>query len=229
MDKQYWVRGDDGDDYGPVGKVDVRAWIGEGRVGLDTEIRTGGADGTWKALQHYPELLVLIAEDEVRRQRQDMVEGLHLASIAHRAMAYILDSALIILFGSMLFALLLTTYHGISLEAYTEMMLDWLHNEPTTLPPFSSLSNLSLIMVQTLYFWALIAYRGQTVGMRIFRLRVVDQSGLLVNSWQSFVRAAGLYFSSFYFLGFIVVFFTAKRQTFHDLVAKTYVIRLPGK
>ena len=227
MTRTYWVRGDDGDEYGPVDREEIRHWIAEDRMGLDTEIREGGGDARWQALQHYPELVVLIAENEVKRQRPDVVEGLPLASFGARAAAVIVDLLIINLVSSLLFIFLLLGL-GISMEQFSQEVMDFFWEKTKTPPPAYGLGQLLSITCLLLYFGFFVARDGQTPGMGLFRLRVVDQGGMTVSTWTAVIRAMGLYFSvSFLGIGFFLALFTAKRQTFHDLLARTYVIQLP--
>ena len=58
----YWVRGEDGEEYGPVALAELREWVGENRVGLGTDVRLDTPHGTWHSWQFYPELVALLAE-----------------------------------------------------------------------------------------------------------------------------------------------------------------------
>lgn len=64
-----------------------------------------------------------------------------------------------------------------------------------------------------------------TVGKMAMGLKVVDLDGRRI----SFGRATGRYFakilSSIFFIGFIMVAFTERKQGLHDLIAGTYVVR----
>lgn len=227
MTKTYWVRGDDGDEYGPVERDEIRSWIAEDRIGLDTEIREGGSEAKWQALQNYPELVVLIAENEVKRQRTDIVDGLPLASFGIRAAAVVIDLLVINVVSSLIFFMLLLGL-GISMEQFSQEVMDFFWEKTNTPPPAYGLGQLVSIACLLLYFGFFVARDGQTPGMSLFRLRVVDTGGMTVSTWTAFIRAMGLYFSaSFLGLGFVIALFTAKRQTFHDIIARTYVIQLP--
>jgi uncharacterized RDD family membrane protein YckC len=66
-----------------------------------------------------------------------------------------------------------------------------------------------------------------TLGKMALSLRVVDLQGNRI----SFVRATGRYFAKFisviFFVGYIMAGFTQRKQALHDLIAKTYVLRIP--
>lgn len=73
-------------------------------------------------------------------------------------------------------------------------------------------------------------WRGQTVGKRMFRLRVVDVEGLRLQFHQIVTRNLLRFVDSlplFYFLGGLVCWFNPKRQRLGDIAANTIVIRYP--
>jgi len=75
------------------------------------------------------------------------------------------------------------------------------------------------------WFW-----RGQTLGKRILRLRVVDADGLHLKPGQIVVRNVLRFIDmlpAFYLVGGLSVFLSRKAQRLGDLAANTVVIRLP--
>lgn len=72
--------------------------------------------------------------------------------------------------------------------------------------------------------------RGQTLGKRILRLRVVDEQGLKLQFSQialrNFMRIADA-LPMLYFLGGPICFFSTRRQRLGDLAANTVVIHVP--
>jgi len=74
------------------------------------------------------------------------------------------------------------------------------------------------------------AWRGQTVGKRLFRLRVVDAEGLRLQFNQIVIRnllRAVDSLPALYFLGGVACWFSRKNQRLGDLAANTVVIREP--
>jgi uncharacterized RDD family membrane protein YckC len=73
-------------------------------------------------------------------------------------------------------------------------------------------------------------WRGQTIGKRLFRLRVVDAEGLRLQFNQIVTRNL-LRFAdalpAFYFVGGVACWFSGKCQRLGDLAANTIVIRNP--
>jgi uncharacterized RDD family membrane protein YckC len=73
-------------------------------------------------------------------------------------------------------------------------------------------------------------WRGQTVGKRCFRLRVVDAEGLRLQFNQVVIRNLLRFVDSlplFYFVGGLVCWFSPKCQRLGDIAANTIVIRYP--
>jgi uncharacterized RDD family membrane protein YckC len=68
--------------------------------------------------------------------------------------------------------------------------------------------------------------RGQTLGKRIFRIRVVDQvTGGPIGRGRAFVRWIGLWISFFVFLlGFLWMLWDPEKQTWHDKLSKSVVV-----
>jgi hypothetical protein len=79
----------------------------------------------------------------------------------------------------------------------------------------------------TLYMTVMLSWwRGQTVGKRVFGIRVVRLDGEAMTWWAAFERAGG-YAAGFAtgLLGFVQVYWDANRQAIHDRIAGTVVVR----
>jgi len=73
-------------------------------------------------------------------------------------------------------------------------------------------------------------WRGQTVGKRLFRLRVVDAEGLRLQFHQIVTRNLLRFVDSLpatYFVGGLVCWFSPRCQRLGDIAANTIVIRIP--
>jgi len=73
-------------------------------------------------------------------------------------------------------------------------------------------------------------WRGQTIGKKLLRLRVVDAEGLKLQFHQIVVRNLLRFVDSlpvFYVLGGISCWFTRKFQRLGDIAANTIVVRMP--
>ncbi len=81
----------------------------------------------------------------------------------------------------------------------------------------------ALNLVYYPYFWA---RSGQTPGMRPFGLYVVrDVDGGRISTGQAILRLIGTWVAAIpLFLGYIWIFFDARRRGWHDLIAGTVVV-----
>ncbi len=88
-----------------------------------------------------------------------------------------------------------------------------------------SLISLIVGIAYFVYFWSE-AGGGQTLGMRIFNLKVVKTDGSLLNYTAAFIRSLGLIVSEVVFLvGVIWAAFDPNKQGWHDKIAGTYVVK----
>src|ERR1035441_8580028 len=90
----FWIRGDDGQEYGPVDLNGLRDWVQENRAGLGTEVRLDEPDAPWHPWQNYPELVALLAEVHVTSPVPGQ-PGMVIASVGRRVIAFALDLILI--------------------------------------------------------------------------------------------------------------------------------------
>ena len=89
----------------------------------------------------------------------------------------------------------------------------------------SSGLNLLLGLAYFAYFWSGQG-GGQTLGMRVFNLKVIRTDGSALTITQALIRYIGLFVSFVcLFIGVIWVAFDADKQGWHDKIAGTYVIR----
>ncbi len=79
-----------------------------------------------------------------------------------------------------------------------------------------------------LYFAGLESSRAQaTISGRILGLRVTDLSGEPISFNRATVRHFAMYFSALtpFAVGYLMAFWTKRRQTLHDYVSSTLVLR----
>ena len=78
-----------------------------------------------------------------------------------------------------------------------------------------------------LYFTLFVADGGQTPGKKLLGIRVVSRSGGDVAPRAAFFRAVSYLLSAFFgtFLGFLWALWDRRRQTWHDKIAGTVVVR----
>jgi uncharacterized RDD family membrane protein YckC len=92
-------------------------------------------------------------------------------------------------------------------------------------PTASNGLNLLIGLAYFAYFWSAQG-GGQTLGMRLFNLKVIRTDGSALTLTQALIRCVGLFVSFICFaIGVIWVAFDAGKQGWHDKIAGTYVVR----
>jgi len=220
----FLIRGDDGQEYGPVDLEELRDWVQENRAGLGTEVRLDEPGAPWHPWQTYPELVALLAEVHVTSPVPGQ-PGLVIAPVGRRILAFALDLVLISILVTPIFITLALV-----------CLPDWFvqYVVATSQPPFSppdlpqsAKVTASLIsdLVLALYFTGFHAAHGKTPAKASLRLRVVDQSGQKPGIIKALLRSLALIFSmSLFFLPLTYAFFNPQRRALHDFIAGTYVV-----
>lgn len=238
-EKLYWIKGDDGEEYGPVDLIELREWVIEDRAGIGTEVRSGGTDDTWKEWQDFPELVVLVAEVRARRRGAVIatMPDLQPGNLFARLAAFLLD-AIILLFlvvaAWVFIAPALQVANLLKLDELQQSAGQWERILESGEPIPLGLSVIILVMLGLLivipltYFTLFHGARGQTPGMKLFRLRVVDANGLTIGYRQAFFRALALGLSIYpmWGAGFLMVYFNPGKQALHDWMVQTYVVAI---
>ncbi|MEM4658574.1 MAG: RDD family protein [Candidatus Methanosuratincola sp.] len=134
---------------------------------------------------------------------------LDLAGVGTRFAAYLMDVAILSVLS------LLTVYLAMSVAGASGRVGQTV---AMSFPVF--------LILYVLYFWILTAFGGQTLGKRVFGIRVVTDSGEEPGLGRSFLRVIGYFVSSaVFYLGFIWSIFDSRSQGWHDKIARTYVVR----
>jgi serine/threonine protein kinase len=77
------------------------------------------------------------------------------------------------------------------------------------------------------YYTYFHAHSGQTPGKKAMRIKVVSSDGSPVSTGKSIVRTIGYWISTLFFcLGFLWMLWDQDKQTWHDKMAGTYVIKV---
>lgn len=89
-----------------------------------------------------------------------------------------------------------------------------------------------LLATTSCYFIGLWALNGQTIGKKLFRLKVIQADGNDINLQSAVYRyITFVLMTSIFFVGwFLSAFFlinTARNQGIHDKIARTIVVRIP--
>ena len=84
---------------------------------------------------------------------------------------------------------------------------------------------ISVVVFLGYYVWPESSSWQATVGKRLFNLHVTDLNGQRLSFWRSLGRHAGKIVSSLLLcIGFLMCFWTPKRQCLHDMIANCLVI-----
>ncbi len=130
------------------------------------------------------------------KQKRKTQEELVLAPFGRRLIAFVIDSIILSVIGSVLY------YGGDATGGAA-----------------------SAIIGGAYYWYFLTAERGQTPGKRIMNIRVIKTDGSRITDKDALVRYVGYWVSAvFMLLGFIWAFFDRSSQAWHDKLAHTYVV-----
>ena len=78
-----------------------------------------------------------------------------------------------------------------------------------------------------IYFWM---FKGQTLGMQVWKIRVVNEENEILNLKSALFRFAAATFSILPLgLGFVWMFFNKGQLALHDILSKTHIIYLGDK
>jgi uncharacterized RDD family membrane protein YckC len=223
----FYVRGDDGQEYGPVEMDELRGWVAENRAGLGTSVRYDQPGALWQPWQYYPELVAMLAEIRAGAGGPLLV----IAPMGRRILALILDLVL--------FTLLILPVSFVVMELYMPnwgdefmqmMQAQLLQSNAVTPPEFyhhAMILNLVSSVGLILYMAGFNAAHGKTPAKAILRLRVVDSLGHRPTPLKALLRAMVLLVSlNFYifYIPLICAFLNPQRRALHDWVAGTLVV-----
>ncbi|WP_428908817.1 RDD family protein [Niallia sp. Krafla_26] len=152
-----------------------------------------------------------------------------------RVGAYLIDSVIlsipIWIVSSIIFFLFLGTS-----DIFYYMMYDstYMYSEISDAEVFSFMASYYTALIITIilnfiiavaYFAGLHASKWQaTIGKKLLGLKVTDLNGRRISFWRGFGRYAAMSFlSGIFFIGYIMVAFTEKKQGLHDMIASTIV------
>jgi uncharacterized RDD family membrane protein YckC len=150
--------------------------------------------------------------------RMKVLEGAPLASFRSRALAFFLD---FVLFGVLFLVAILAVakvcnHFGLFKDKNIHIELNFFHNW------------YSVVYLVVCFGISLYIGRGQTLGKKIFRIRVVSLVHRHLSFWHCIERALGYGASVLEFgFGFAQYFIHPNRRTVHDRIAETIVIKVP--
>jgi uncharacterized RDD family membrane protein YckC len=219
------VRGDDGEEYGPVELAELRDWVRENRAGLGTNVRRDEAGASWRPWHAYPELVALLAEAQATGAVA--APAMVVAPFIRRGAAFLLDLFLILL----LLCPIMRVVQAFNPPDAVAQVTAALQSGSYVIPPsalhyyvmISMLFYVGLFLYLTGFNWA----HGQTPAKALLRLRVVDRHGgkpgLGAAAGRSLIICGCLMFVFLPAL-FLFIFFQPQRRALHDLAAGTCVI-----
>ena len=156
----------------------------------------------------------------------DSLQGYY-AGFSSRAVAIIIDFVIISVVSAVTVAAL-SLFFGIP---SVQRFIDWLNGvlpgiinvfAAFTSPPFGAIF---FLLFQYLYFVFFFSTTGQTVGKAVMGLRVVTVDGQRLGVKRSFIRTLCYTISLAPLgLGFLWVLGEDRRKTWHDKIARTYVL-----
>ena len=153
-----------------------------------------------------------------------------LATIRRRYFAYLIDAiiiSLIFLSVNILLGLFDINVSNINVRGIFDVELVIRNAQPIVILFVKILFGLlpTLYFTLSFYFW-----KGQTIGKRILRLRVISLYHEHLGLWHCFERSLGYYASTLEFgFGFIQAFWNPNRMALHDKIGETIVIKLQKK
>ena len=142
------------------------------------------------------------------------------AGLFQRFGASVFDLCLVSMLGAFLFLTALLAVRIGPSAGLSEGLLDSI---ALVILPFQ-FGMILLVSVYSIFFHG---YSGQTPGKMLFDLKVVHTSGLPLGYAHSFLRLAGAVLSAIPLtLGFFWAAFDKNKQTWHDKLTDTYVVRI---
>ena len=94
--------------------------------------------------------------------------------------------------------------------------------------PYLLAGNVLSVLVNIAYFVGFWLRRGQTPGKMLLGIKLIRTDASNVNLSVALLRYIGYIVSTAtLFIGFIWIAFDSHKQGFHDMIADTYVVRIP--
>jgi len=222
--RAFLIRGDDGQEYGPVDLNELREWVQENRAGVGTAVCLDEPGATWQTWQTYPELVALVAEVQGTTGLQTPA-GTVPAPMTRRVLAFLLDFILIYFLAIPILGVVMKLY----MPDYENMAWQVFFEPEKPVPPqfyhYVTILGCIFYPLFALYMAGFHAAHGRTPAKSILRIRVVDQNGQKPTLFKALLRGLGFLVSCYlYGIPFIYAFFDPQRRTAHDLIAGTYVV-----
>ena len=244
LDPQAIWYGIDGKSHGPVDLETIRRLLAEGTL-RSSDFLWDHERQEWIQIHRFPSLL---QADRVEPPMQEELEPVAPAPAAEgsqspwptpyrepsefnyagftvRGVAWFLD-ILVLVIPAWIWIFIVESRTGVAFDRFAEEFMSGqaLSDEARR---FQLMLEAGMLVLRWIYEASLESSVWQaTVGKRVMGLVVTDEDGVRL----SFMRATARHFSKILsqlplFAGYLLVFFTARRQALHDKVARTLVIR----
>jgi uncharacterized RDD family membrane protein YckC len=163
----------------------------------------------------------VVATEDARHGAVAMEGVRHYAGFLRRAAAFVIDAVVL---GAFTLPLVLAGFAGVKLALVTLGLPAPLD----TMDALESLASIGWFAMAMVYFTALHAGDGQTIGKALVGIRVRTMTDLApLGVLRSALRAVGYAASSSFFgFGFLLVALTPSKRGWHDYLAGTCVVRL---
>jgi len=224
-DRFFLIRGEDDQEYGPVGLEELREWVRENRAGLGSEVRRDESGSSWQPWQNYPELVALLAEVRGTSGAVGVPVGLTIAPMWRRVAAFVLD----LIFWNILTTPIVYTVMTLNVADWQSqiiaLVLDPQNQQSPTFRHYVLICNVVTYLILLAYLVGFYVAHGKTPGKALMGLRVVDETGQKPAASRILLR--GLAFVvSLYVCGFpfLWVFLSPERRAPHDFMAGTWVV-----
>lgn len=172
---------------------------------------------------------------ELRRERPELPEGTEAvyavpAPLHLRLVAWAIDTVIVLAFVFIYLFIASTVAGGRGTNASAVSALGGLDGLMVTLHAWERVltSGVVLGLCIAVAYTAVCGYQweGRTLGRRLVRIRLVDESGLAPSRLRSMARAALSVLSwALMFGGYWLALFDRRGQTLHDKLTSTYVVR----
>jgi uncharacterized RDD family membrane protein YckC len=226
MGLEYYVRGEDAVEYGPVSLPELAGWVRENRVGRGTRIRVG-QDGASQLWEERPELVALVSALQAQALFPDQPQ-ITLAPLYLRALAYGIDLMLVALPLGIAMTYFMQQIPG-ALEADPLQFWRQVMNQPAG-SPLALVIEFTGVGAQFIYFTYFHGRYGITPGKRWLGIRVVSEQGGVPGYNAALVRTfGGVASGMFLYLGHSLALFSPNSRALHDFLARTYVVRGGGR
>jgi uncharacterized RDD family membrane protein YckC len=218
----YFVKGDDGEEYGPVTMKELGQWVKENRAGRGTLVKQGEA-GPWERWEERVELLALEEALQVPGlfpNRTDVV----LAKLYQRMLAYGVDLFLILLPIIVTLMFFLQNRLGMTEQEMVTAIEAMRVNPQDNILAITT--QIIFIGAQLIYFTFYHGKYGATPGKRLLGLRILNEQGAVPGYPVALLRTFASLASEIYlFVGHLVAVFNRRNKTLHDFIARTVVVK----